>query len=406
MRESFARLKPIWKLLILLFLIVLTFSYAMFQGGFVSWFLFYSFVPFALYGLFLSFYKLGNIEVIRGFEKSEFNAGEKLVVNIRMKRRSAFPLFYMVIEDNLSAALALSVKNKSTKALIFPYFRKEIDFEYTIEALPRGEHHFQGIQVKVGDLLGLIEKQTTFPTADDKIIVYPAYEELIYRTMDHHYDQGMTASKERVQRDTSMAVGIRDYQPGDRFSWINWKATAKRNEIMTKEFEQRKSHDVLILMDCAPEKNFEAVVSFTASIVKAILRKGAQVGFLSSSSERVAFPIRNGEAHQQQIFYHLAKVKDDSSVPLDVVLEVEGFSLWQNASLMLVSGQLTKSLVEKAGRFSAKQGLVTILLIKGKNESATDLERALKAEANARGVRVVFIAEGQFSAAFSEVNQG
>ncbi|MEH7748493.1 DUF58 domain-containing protein, partial [Neobacillus drentensis] len=26
-----------------------------------------------------------------------------------------------------------------------------------------------------------------------------------------------------------MATGVRDYQPGDRFSWINWKASAKRN---------------------------------------------------------------------------------------------------------------------------------------------------------------------------------
>lgn len=378
----------------------------MFQGGFVSWFLFYSFIPFALYGFTLVFYQLKKIEITRDFVKTEYNAGEKLKVNITMRRSSIFPLFYMIIEDCISDGLIHSMKKRSAKTFVFPGFRKEIEFEYEIDELPRGEHHFMGTNVKIGDPLGLMEKQIYFSTEDDKIIVYPPVEELVYRPIDNHYDQGMTASKERVQRDTSMAVGIRDYQPGDKFSWINWKATAKRNDIMTKEFEQRKSHDVVILMDCAPDPRFEAIVSFTASIIKAILRKGAQVGFLSAGIERVFYPVRSGEVHQQQIFYHLAKVKDNSPAKLDAVLEGESFSSWQNASVMLVTSQLTKKLVEKAGFFSSRKGIITIFLLKKAQESASDEEISLKAYANARGVRVVLVHDGHFSMAFSEVNRG
>ena len=112
----------------------------------------------------------------------------------------------------------------------------------------------------------------------------------------------MTASRERVQRDTSMAVGVRDYQPGDRFSWINWKASAKRNEIMTKEFEQRQSHDVFVVMDCAPDKHFEAIVSFTASLLRAVLKKGAQTGLLTVSDERASFRIEGGESNCSSCF--------------------------------------------------------------------------------------------------------
>ena len=46
MKKLWNPFKKVWKFVILLFLIILTFSYAMFQGGFVSWFLFYSFLPF------------------------------------------------------------------------------------------------------------------------------------------------------------------------------------------------------------------------------------------------------------------------------------------------------------------------------------------------------------------------
>ena len=42
-------------------LLIATFVFAMFQGGFVSWFLFYTFLPFALYSFVLFFYPLTSI---------------------------------------------------------------------------------------------------------------------------------------------------------------------------------------------------------------------------------------------------------------------------------------------------------------------------------------------------------
>lgn len=393
--------KKIWKLVVLYLLIIITFSYAMFQGGFVSWFLFYSFLPFAIYALFLSLFSLNQFEATRVFQKGEFNAGETLKVKIKLRRRTSFPLFYLLIEDCLSDQLRYSQERNRAKTFLFPWFKKEMLLEFEIHGLLRGEHHFGAIRLKTGDPLGLIEKEIHVQT-NQKIIVYPAYEELIYRPLDNHYDQGMTASKERVQRDTSVAVGIREYQPGDRFSWINWKATAKRNDIMTKEFEQRQSHDVFILMDCAPSSSFEAIVSFSACLARAILQKGAQVGFLSSSAERIAIPIRGGENQLIQLFYHLAKVRDNSPVPIDRVIEAEGFQLQKNI-LMLITAQLTRNVMEKAGLLTSKNGTVTIFIVKNEMESLSQNELSLKAAASARGIRVVLVHNGNFKAVFSEV---
>ncbi|MBN8204166.1 DUF58 domain-containing protein [Bacillus sp. NTK034] len=404
MKQLLNTLKGVWKLIVLFLLILFAFSYAMFQGGFVSWFLFYSFLPFALYALGLSFYSLNDFEVERILPKAEFNAGEQAVITLKITRRTAFPLLYLVIEDEMSEQLQHARKSNEAKRFLFSGFQKEMSLQYRINSLPRGEHFFASIRMKTGDLLGLIEKERQAP-AESRMIVYPAYEEIIYKPMAHHYDQGMTASKERVQRDTSMAIGIREYQPGDRFSWINWKATAKRNDIMTKEFEQRQSHDVYILMDCAPDSRFEAIVSFTASMVRAILRKGAQTGFLTSAATRTAFPIRGGEAHQLQLFYHLAKIKDDSAAAVDRVLEAEHFLLQQNSQLMVVTGQLTKALIEKAGFFTSKKGVVSIFLIKNEDESPSGDELLLKTSANARGIRVVLVHNGQFADVFSGVNK-
>lgn len=403
MKKIIALIQYPWKLLILLLLLFLTFSYAMFQGGFVSWFLFFSFVPFALLSLAVSFYSLKDIKVERVLTKTDFHAGESLKVQIKLKRNLRFPLFFIMIEDVLGEKIQFSNQGNSSKILLTPGFRKEFSFEYVIENLPRGEHHFKEVRLKTGDLLGLIEKEQMVSVMN-QIIVYPAYTEMIYRPFENQYDQGMTASRERVQRDTSMAIGVREYQPGDRFSWINWKATAKRNDIMTKEFEQRQSHDVLVVMDCIQDSHFEIIVSFTASIVKAILRKGAQVGLLSYEKERYSFPIRGGESQQHQLFYHLAKIEGRGSIKLDRVLETEGFLTQQTASILLVTAELTKSLLEKAGFLASRKGTLIIFLMKEARESLSSNERSLSTVANARGIRVVMVHEGQFANAFSEVS--
>ncbi len=405
MKKYFQKFNEIWKLIVLLFLILLTFSYAMFQGGFVSWFLFYSFVPFGLYALSLALYSLKEIKAERVYTKQEYNAGEKLRASIVLERNIAFPLFYAIAEEQAGETLAGNRDLQQAKTMVFPGFNRVFSFDYSIENLPRGEHILTGIKLKTGDPLGLIEKEKILP-AENRILVYPAYQDLVYRPVAHHFDQGMTASKERVQRDTSMAIGVREYQPGDRFSWINWKATARRNDIMTKEFEQRQSHDVTLLMDCTPDPRFEVIVSFTASVIRAILRKGAQVGLLTSSNERVAFPARGGESQQQQLLYHLAKIQDGSPVPFVRVLEAETFLAQQNNSIMLVTAQLTKELIEKAAFYNQRNGSVSIFLIKNSQESPSKTEINLRSSANARGIRLVMVHDGQFSEAFSEVNKG
>ncbi|MDD1370122.1 DUF58 domain-containing protein, partial [Bacillus sp. MHSD17] len=72
--------------------LVLIFVYAMLQGGFVSWFLFYSIIPIGLYSLLLPFYALRNAEVKRITNQDEYVAGEPFLSTITIKRSFPFPL--------------------------------------------------------------------------------------------------------------------------------------------------------------------------------------------------------------------------------------------------------------------------------------------------------------------------
>jgi hypothetical protein len=124
---------------------------------------------------------------------------------------------------------------------------------------------------------------------------------------------------------------------------------------------------------------------------------------LTISKERASFPIRGGEQHLQQLFYHLAKIEAKCLKPFEKVLETDGFFIQQSVSFMLITAQLTKPLIEKASFLGQRKGSITLFLIKDQKESPTESERSLIAIANARGVRVVMVHDGEFASAFSEV---
>ncbi len=133
---------------------------------------------------------------------------------------------------------------------------------------------FSSVRVKTGDLFGMIEKEVTF-SVPDTFLVYPQYVDIAYRQLENHFEQGALSANINSAKDSTISVGVRDYKPGDRFSWIDWKATARTNNIMTKEFEQQRSHNVMIFIDRTESPLFESVVTFTASIVRAVLKQNS-----------------------------------------------------------------------------------------------------------------------------------
>lgn len=384
----------------MLFLIPLLLLFALFQGGFVSWFLFYSCLPFILYSVALSFYPLENLKVTRELPKNVFKVGDPIKVNLTVSKSFFLPAFYFLIEENFSNNIHSTDQQGFKKELILTGFKKECTFDYIIPKLPRGEYFINSITIKIGDPLGIFESKIKYDIMN-RFVVFPQYSELYYRALEHHNNQGSTISSHHFQRDISMAVGIREYRSGDRFSWINWKASAKRNEMMTKEFEELQSNDLFVIMDCAQNEVFESTVSFTASFLHTVLKKGVQVGLLTNNKKRDSFPIKGGEGHFQTLLYHLAKIEANNTTPIELVLEKETRFSQQNVSYILVTTHLSKNLVEKASFIKNREGSFTIFVIKAANTVIPDSEKSLISIANTRGVKTIIVREGNFNAAFT-----
>ncbi|MGV3465502.1 MAG: DUF58 domain-containing protein [Heyndrickxia sp.] len=388
-----------WMKIVLLFITLgIVFSYAMFQGGFVSWFLFYSFTPFALYALLVAFYPMSDFQVERTFNGDSYSVGDKLEITISLERKFPFPLFFLVIRNDTSFT------EKAEELILYPWFKRRISVVYTVENLQRGEHIFSDITIKSGDFLGLILKDRIIPDSKT-ILVYPSYIDMVYRSIESRYEQGASASQIRLQNDSTMVTGVRQYQPGDRFTWIDWKSTAKKNEMQTKEFEERQSHDISVILDRTPSKSFESMVKFSASLIRTIIRHGGQIGIYSVGKEHSIFPIRGGDEHQHQLFYHLAKVKADSNIPVYTILDGDKAFYQQAAAIMIVTSTLSQPLIDSSHKFTKKTGSVVIFVIKENGERITQEENALHDQALRNGTYVRFLYDDGFRSALLGVKQ-
>jgi len=340
MMKRFRRYQTALSVTGVLLLFFIAFSYAMFQGGFVSWFIFDSFLPLFVYIIVITFYPLRDLQITRILAKQEIFAHEQLEVALQIKRRLPIPLFYVVIEDQrLVNGLKKPVlwQSNHAKKLFSLGFRLSATLHYTIEAMPRGHYQFHAVSVRTGDMFGFMQKQRTVAVTSE-IIVYP--QRLTLPSWRPFTSEGMGRLQKSFEQDITSIASVRDYTPGDRLSWLDWKATARVNQLVTKEFERLLDHDVLLALDCVQSGQehgaylFEKAVALVAALVDDVLRTSMKLQFMSVSRHITFISEEAGELQRWRILNHLARVEQESQV--DTIVNFSGALQKLSQKTMLV----------------------------------------------------------------------
>lgn len=303
--------KRYFKLAVILFLLIVTFCFAMFQGGFVSWFIFFLVLPFLLYSLLLHYVPIRITDVQRTITPSFVTRGSKVTVNVRFKNRTLFPIMLLTVREKLSDSnLEVHMEGKSQN-LFLVFWKRNFEWTYELRNMPRGEFHFEGLELIATDFFGWTEREVFVPK-HDLMLVFPKIHEVHHTQINLHYDQGNTNVARSLVKDTSIATSVRKYEAGDRFSWIHWKSFAKSGTLMTKEFEDIQAQNIVIYLDRSSQPNFEGAVDLTASLLKAGGRAKADISFFTSGNERKLFPMIRAESQLDQVMQYLAVTQMDS----------------------------------------------------------------------------------------------
>lgn len=361
MRVLYNLLKIGGKLLLLLAGVGVLYAYAMFQGGFVSWFLLYSFLPFIIFSILFALYPIQLWKVERIIDSHKmYEAGDTVKVQIQITRRFPFPLYFLMITDTFQ------VGQGKKKVVRFPFMKRKILITYNIDELQRGEHFFENITALSADFFGFIKKQHCFKV-ESKLVVYPKRQRLNLFFLEKHIGEGALARGLDYRKETMVPTSIREYQRGDRLSWISWKATARKNTLISKEFEIMEDHQYVIWMDryhLISHDSFEKIVLYSASLLDELYKAGHPVTLFSTGEgeDRSIFSAKKSVEWMNQVLYHFAIVKNDSPHMLHQFVEKDKAALPERGTIILITDNITPHFLEWMKRLASNQRKVVVLL--------------------------------------------
>lgn len=238
----------------------------------------------------------------------------------------------------------------------------------------RGQFRLGPVTLSSGDPLGLFRIRREL-SATSSIVVYPAMISIPSFVPPLGQLPGGDAVRQRTHYITTNVAGVRDYAPGDSFSRIHWRSTARRGRLIVKEFELDPTADIWLFPDMdrraqhslpISEPEFEDpwlailrgrkrpeieldpateeyIVTIAASITQHFIYKDRAVGMISYGQSREVLQPDRGYRQLSKVLETLAMIQAQGEVPLTQVLLTEGERLGRGVTLVLITSSLDRS---------------------------------------------------------------
>ncbi|AOW19439.1 DUF58 domain-containing protein [Urechidicola croceus] len=175
----------------------------------------------------------------------KFSNGDQNVVELSIENLYTFPVISRIIDEIPEQFQVRDFKiDKKLKGSAIA------NLQYELRPTERGEYRFGKLNVFASTALGLVSRRFTF--GDNAMVpTYPSFIQLrkydllaISNNLNH-----LGIKKVRRIGHTMEFEQIKDYVLGDDLRTINWKATAKKSQLMVNQFQDEKSQPVYSVID-------------------------------------------------------------------------------------------------------------------------------------------------------------
>jgi uncharacterized protein (DUF58 family) len=244
-----------------------------------------------------------------------------------------------------------------------------------------------------GDLFGLFPVSRTRPSAGS-LLVYPMMFDVHAFPSPPGLLPGGEALRLRTHQVTPNASGVREYVPGDPLNRIHWLSTARRNELIVKEFELDPMAEVWIFLDAEaraqaeqpyslpsqaveamwspwkevrlPPSTEEYAVSIAASLARHFLRRDRAVGLVShhQASQRTpnVLPPDRGGRQLGKILEALAPLHAEGDLPISALVTAHAQHIVRGSTVIIVTPSANEELALVADLLS-RRGLRPVIVL-------------------------------------------
>jgi len=171
--------------------------------------------------------------------------GDENVIEITLVNRFQFRVSLKIIDE---LPVQWQRRDFKIESILKPSQKKK--FTYQVRPTERGEYHFGNLNVFVSTFLGLASRRLKF-SAEAMVPNYPSFLQLKKYAFIAFSNRLKFFGLKKIRRigHTMEFEQIKEYVSGDDMRNINWKATAKKNNLMVNQFQDEKSQPVYSIID-------------------------------------------------------------------------------------------------------------------------------------------------------------
>jgi len=170
---------------------------------------------------------------------------------------------------------------------------EKIRITYGLRPVERGVYTFGRLNIFVTTTLKLVKRRYVFDNGQP-VKVYPSFIQMkkyAFLAIDNKLTQFGLKKIRRIGH-TMEFEQIKDYVSGDDVRTINWKATAKRGDLMVNQFQDEKSQPIYSIIDASRvmKMPFEGLslldyaINSTLAFSNVALKKNDKTGLITFSN--------------------------------------------------------------------------------------------------------------------------
>ena len=297
----------------IIFLFVVADFFPMLYNG--VWYLLYLLILFTAIDILLLFASNKKVIGIRNMSEKLSN-GDENEISIALNNQFTFAVSVKIIDE---IPFQFQQRNFEVKRNIKP--KAKDDYRYFLRPTERGEYLFGNLNLYVTSPLRLISRRFTYDN-NQMVPTYPSYMQLRKYDLMAFSNNLSQYGLKKIRRigHTMEFEQIKEYVQGDDLRTINWKATAKKNQLIVNQFQDEKSQNVYMVIDKGRVMKMpfnglsllDYAINATLVLSNVILKKQDKAGILAFSKKvenRVVAEKR--QSQMQLIMENLYNVKTD-----------------------------------------------------------------------------------------------
>ena len=232
--------------------------------------------------------------------------GEELSLTVALTNRKVVPLTWIHVDDDIPASFEViegdvrSNIKPGTESLSHSTsmaWYEKVSWNYRMRPTRRGFYRFGPTRMESGDPFGFLGSRSRTAGKDD-VLVYPRVVPLEELGLPSIRPLGEVRGGIRLFNDPSRPSGLRAYEQGDPLKTVDWKATAKAQDLQVRTYEPSSSTNVILAVAVDTATPFwaayepvvlERVVTVAASVAAYASERKYNVGLLSND-----LPIQGG----------------------------------------------------------------------------------------------------------------